>query len=174
MRNATYNYGSISRVLRTQSYSNPNLTPHFTVLSLVSCGRDIGDFSFEKEELLKHISLSRIACKEIFGLNNIYVEVIPCKEYDEESSLITSVTSYIASKQADVEIQITEPDIENNYYYGFRIKIKAEIKTTVYEIGDGGMLDWTQKLLSNKMERMMITGIGFQMLHQLTQTPKDF
>ena len=34
-----------------------------------------------------------------------------------------------------------------------------------HEIGDGGLLNWTQNLLANKKERMLTMGIGIQLLH---------
>jgi hypothetical protein len=39
----------------------------------------------------------------------------------------------------------------------------------VIEIGDGGLLDWTQQLLTNRKERMMTMGIGFSVLHIITK-----
>ena len=38
----TYNFGNVSRVIRTQVFSNPNFTPHFPLLCLISCGMDTG------------------------------------------------------------------------------------------------------------------------------------
>ena len=37
------------------------------------------------------------------------------------------------------------------------------------EIADGGLLDWTQQLLTNKKERMMTFGLGIQVLYHLTK-----
>jgi hypothetical protein len=165
----TCNYCNISRVLRAQAFSDPNFTPHFTVLSLVSCGRDTGSYSFEKEELFKQIALSHESCKEVFGITNFSVEIIPCKGYDEQSPLIVGVVAHVESRLDGVKIKIAEPEYQNDYYYGFRIKFKAEIRGVVYEIGDGGLLNWTQQLLTNQKERMMTTGTGFQMLYQLTK-----
>jgi hypothetical protein len=54
----TYNYSNISRIIRTQVFDNPNFTPHFSVICLISCGKDTGSFNFEKEELLKHLTAS--------------------------------------------------------------------------------------------------------------------
>lgn len=167
--NQTYNYSTISKVVRAQAFSNPDFTPHFTVLCLISCGRDTGSYAFEKEELFKQIALSHEACKEVFGITNISVEIIPCKGYEEQSHLIAGVVAHVEGKLAGIKVKIIEPDHQNAYYYGFRIKYKAEINGVVYEIGDGGLLDWTQQLLTNKKERMMTTGIGFQVLHQLTK-----
>ncbi|WP_343307964.1 hypothetical protein AAHN97_12485 [Chitinophaga niabensis] len=157
----TRNYSNISRILRTQAFSNPHFTPHFSVLCLVSCGRDTGSFNFEREELLKQISISSQICKEVFGIQQLYFEIIPGKGYDSLSPMITDLPDSLA-------ISVVEPDNSNNYYYGFRIKMKIVLDDVVYEIGDGGLLDWTQQLLANKKERMMTMGIGFQILHQLT------
>ena len=46
-----------------------------------------------------------------------------------------------------------------------RIKFKIIADGVEYEIGDGGLLDWTQKLLANKKERMLTMGLGIQLLH---------
>lgn len=169
LKDETYNYSNISRVIRTQAFSNPNFTPHFSVLCLISCGKDSGSFNFEKEELLKHLSASYAICKDFYGLKTICFELIPMKGYDSQSQLITQCVSYIQAEHNDFKISVAKPDQENNYYYGFRIKLKVIINDIEYEIGDGGLLDWTQQLLANKKERMMTMGIGFQVLHQLTK-----
>ena len=67
------------------------------------------------------------------------------------------------------KVSVVEPDYENNYYYGFRIKAKIVVGENVIEIGDGGLLDWTQQLLTNRKERMMTMGIGFSVLHIITK-----
>ena len=92
--NKTYNYSNISRVIRTQVFNNPNFTPHFTVLALISCGRDTGSFNFEKEELLKHLTTSYEICKS-YGVEKIYYEIIPCKGYDSQSPLIIDRKSVV-------------------------------------------------------------------------------
>jgi hypothetical protein len=33
-----------------------------------------------------------------------------------------------------------------------------------WEIADGGFVDWTQRLLENKKERLLISGFGLEML----------
>lgn len=165
--NQTQHYGNISRVIRTQVFDNPNFTPHFSVLCLISCGKDTGSFNFEKEELLKHLTTSYDILHKNYGLEQIYFELIPCKGYDSQSPLITHAISYIRENSNHLKVTAVLPDHENNYYYGFRIKTKVVIDNNVIEIGDGGLLDWTQQLLTNKKERMLTTGIGFQILNIL-------
>lgn len=165
----TYNYSNISRVIRTQTFSNPNFTPHFSVLGLISCGKDTGSFNFEKEELLKHLTTLDEICKNIYGLEQVYFELIPCKGYDSQNPLITNSISYVQERNRNFNVSVVEPDHENNYYYGFRIKLKTILNGVIYEIGDGGLLDWTQQLLANRKERMMTSSIGPQLLYQLTK-----
>lgn len=166
--NNTYNYSNISRVIRTQVFDNPNFTPHFIVLALISCGKDTGSFNFEKEELLKHLTTSYEICKS-FGVDKIYYEIIPCKGYDCQSPLITECISYVREKNSNLDVSTIEPQHDNNYYYGFRIKQQIEIGGNTIEIADGGLLDWTQQLLTNKKERMMTFGLGVQVLYHLTK-----
>ena len=159
----TYNFSNVSRVIRTQVFSNPNFTPHFPILSLISCGMDTGSFEFEKTEIYKHFAITQDVCKSVFGFNNLFFEIIPCKEYDSNSPLISNSLSHI--KNSGFDVRIAESDSQNNYYYGMRIKTKIIADGVEYEIGDGGLLDWTQKLLANKKERMLNMGLGIQLLH---------
>ena len=159
----TYNFSNVSRVIRTQVFSNPNFTPHFPILSLISCGMDTGSFEFEKTEIYKHFAITQDVCKSVFGFNNLFFEIIPCKEYDSNSPLISNSLSHI--KNSGFDVRIAESDSQNNYYYGMRIKVKIIADGVEYEIGDGGLLDWTQKLLANKKERMLTMGLGIQLLH---------
>ena len=145
----------------------PNFTPHFTVLALISCGRDTGSFNFEKEELLKHLTTSYEICKS-YGVEKIYYEIIPCKGYDSQSPLIMESISYVRKKNSNLEVLVIAPEHDNNYYHGFRIKQQIVIGGNTIEIADGGLLDWTQQLLTNKKERMMTFGLGIQVLYHLT------
>lgn len=43
---------------------------------------------------------------------------------------------------------------DNSYYQGVNFKIYVKD----VEIGDGGFVDWTRKLLGNKKERLLISG----------------
>jgi hypothetical protein len=40
----------------------------------------------------------------------------------------------------------------------------VEINGREFEIADGGLVDWTQQLLGNHKERMLISGFGLQLL----------
>ena len=46
---------------------------------------DTGSFEFERTELYKHLAITQKVCKEVFGFENIFFEIIPSKGYDEKS-----------------------------------------------------------------------------------------
>ena len=40
-------------------------------------------------------------------------------------------------------------------------------KNEIFEIADGGFVDWTQQILQNKKERFLIGGIGFEFMFRV-------
>ena len=46
------------------------------------------------------------------------------------------------------------------YYTGLCFKVRADFGAGELEVGDGGFVDWTQKLLGNRKERLLISGYG--------------
>ncbi len=48
---------------------------------------DTGSFEFERTELYKHLAITQKVCKEVFGFENIFFEIIPSKGYDEKKSI---------------------------------------------------------------------------------------
>lgn len=107
---------------------------------------DTGSFEFERTELYKHLAITQKVCKEVFGFENIFFEIIPSKGYDEKSQLVSDTLFY--TKNSGLDIRIAKSDSHNNYYYGIRIKAKIIIDGVEHEIGDGGLLNWTQNLLA--------------------------
>jgi hypothetical protein len=46
------------------------------------------------------------------------------------------------------------------YYTGLCFKVFGVAAAEPFEVGDGGFVDWTQNLLGNRKERLVITGLG--------------
>lgn len=49
-------------------------------------------------------------------------------------------------------------------FKGINFKMYMHTKTETIEVGDGGFTDWTQKMLVNKKERCLISGLGVDRL----------
>ena len=59
------------------------------------------------------------------------------------------------------------------YYRGLSLNIDAELGGQVYSVADGGTVDWTQRLLSDRRERLLISGIGTERVARLLGAGPD-
>jgi ribosomal protein S18 acetylase RimI-like enzyme len=58
------------------------------------------------------------------------------------------------------------------YYRGLSLNIDAELGGEVYSVADGGTVDWTQQLLSDRRERLLVSGIGTERIARLLAESK--
>jgi hypothetical protein len=143
------------RTVRTQKFSGSASTAHFRLFSLVTAGRDTGNFKFESNAMAEHIAVYwRLfqtlkigsSCLGIYGTERGHIEAVIAKIHDLVSS--------------PPEINILG-NRDSNYYP--TVSFSWNLKTSTgheLNIGDGGITNWTEKLLSNSKERLMISGIG--------------
>jgi hypothetical protein len=50
------------------------------------------------------------------------------------------------------------------YYSGLCFKLFGTWDGDAIELGDGGLVDWTQRLLQSRKERLMISGLSIERL----------
>jgi hypothetical protein len=64
---------------------------------------------------------------------------------------------------------VDRPDREGGraYYDRLCFKAFAQVDGERIEIADGGLVDWTQRLLQSRKERLMISGLGVERLATL-------
>jgi len=155
-------YCTTHRHTRAQFFgSAPGMLPHFHLFCNVTAGIDKGSYSFEKESFWEHVILYRNIFNTLFASE---IEIILSERggYKDCSGLISRVMDY--GEQNNISVSIGEPFKENQYYKGFQFTIKTVINGVVYFIGDGGFVDWTQKIIGNKKERLLISAIGLDRL----------
>ncbi|WP_119080605.1 hypothetical protein [Chitinophaga alhagiae] len=163
-----HRYCNISRVLRTQALPDPAYTPHFAVCTLTTMGRDAGSFTFEKTALLEHITAQNTICRQVYGKAQVRAELIPQKGYSATHPLIAACMEHLQAAEPGLAVTVRQQPINKNYYTGLQVKIIVALEEREFEIGDGGLVTWTQQLLSDKKERMFISGLGAQLLHIFT------
>jgi len=151
------------RLLRSQHYDNPDRASHFGLFALCSGGRSRGGLTFEIEVLKLHVCVYVQALRIFLG---------------SDVALQLGVSDFSAhNRKALVEAQLLEPLREafpnlacgfddartggRGYYQDlcFHLYGTSPVGQLV-ELADGGVVDWTQKLLSNAKERLVISGIG--------------
>ena len=163
------NYCTIPRHLRTQAIDeSKGFTPHFKIACAVTAGIDTGDYNFEKESLTSHIRVMNAIFKDYYKVDDISFRFLCRGGYDNSHILASRVHKHIIQQIPKCSITIIEkPQEDIDYYRGIQYKIDIQFKGRTWEIGDGGFVDWTQQLLQNKKERMLSTGIGFDLMYRI-------
>lgn len=157
---------AIQRVTRAQVFGGPASFAHFQLMGVVTAGRDTGGSEFEVQHLTEHL---RIAVAGLAGIGARRVEIaITC--LDEPGKQVLAETRELLAGSAGAKV--TEaPDRKSgrSYYRGLCFKVFAGHGPSLLEVGDGGFVDWTARLLGNRKERLLISGYGVDRLTLATQ-----
>jgi len=153
------------RLLRPHLPNDPASFPHFRIFSLCTAGRDRGSYGFEMAALREHLEfyvrLLQSAQQAGFRLEAVRTSIT---DFDEThyQVLKAKVLDKLSLSYSNVEFMLNqEQESGQGYYSGVRFQIYARDKAgTDYFIVDGGFTDWTQQLLSNRKEWLLISGMG--------------
>lgn len=155
------------RLLRTQFYDNANLVPHFSAFALCSAGKDQGNLQFELSTLVLHIGFYMRALRAFVGAEvPLRVALTDFGVYDRQSVLTSQIFSPIQAAFAGVACVLDDQRTSGrDYYTDLCFHIYATTRSgQQLELVDGGVVNWTQRLLSNAKERCVISGIGSERL----------
>jgi hypothetical protein len=146
---------SVQRVTRAQRFEGPTSFAHFTLLGLVSAGRTSRNRRFERDAAVEHVQFHVDALTNA-GADHLEVRVSDLSDDQRDAPIVAAVHDAI-----DVAV-IDAPERQHGrgYYPGFCFRVDAEIGDAVLEASDGGFVDWTQHLVANAAERLLISGIG--------------
>lgn len=143
---------------RSDRFSRPG-TVQFRLL------RDIEDLfiralpreEFDPVALNEHLAICVAALSEVADSVEIIVSTADTRPGRE---LVDSVRD---RWQERPDVAVTEDPqrlLRQRYYRRACFKINAVIGTETVEIGDGGFTDWTQRMLEDRHERLLISGVG--------------
>ncbi|MCP3991827.1 MAG: hypothetical protein GY724_22330 [Actinomycetia bacterium] len=157
---------AVDRVVRAQQFEGPVSFAHFCLYGLVIAGRDIGDRLFEGaaltsmlETMINVIARSAPGARVQIGLTDFdgrFGDVI-----DRICETITGPTQMCERRPDRGE--------GRGYYPNVCFKLSVETDELQLEIGDGGIVDWTQSLLQNRKERLAIGGLSLERLAGMGQ-----
>jgi hypothetical protein len=77
--------------------------------------------------------------------------------------LLGEVAGLVTNETVSVRID-TERSLGRGYYPSICFKVHVRFGDEEVDFGDGGVVPWTQRLLSNAKERLLIGGIGLDRL----------
>lgn len=163
--NETVRLCASQRVVRAQVFQGPATFPHFRLFSLCTAGRDQGSYRFELEALTEQIEfyLRLLTQARVAGyrLQTIKTSLTAFDESRYEA-LRTQVLEPLAAKYGGLTFEFDQERDQGRGYYvgaGFQIHV-SDLSGQSYFLVDGGFTDWTQQLLSNRKERLLISGLG--------------
>lgn len=154
---------SSHRLLRPQHYDNPDRASHFSLFALCSGGRSRGGLNFELEALGLHIRVYVQALRAFLGPNvALQLGVSDFSTHDRKALLEAQLLSPL--REAFPNLACSFDDVRTGgrgYYHDLCFHLYGTSPTgQPVELGDGGVVDWTQRLLGNAKERLVISGIG--------------
>lgn len=154
------------RLLRAQHYTGSALLAHFGSFALCSAGRDRGNLQFELTTLRLHIHFYLASLRAFLG-SSIPLDVAVTDLDNTHTGLVEAqLFAAIRSEFQGVECLFDEHRTSGRGYYThlcFHIYATTPSGQRL-ELVDGGCVNWTQKLLNNAKERLVISGIGSERL----------
>jgi hypothetical protein len=159
------------RVVRGQAYrAARGVLSHFRLLGLCTAGRDEGSFQFETTSLVEQIAFYLQLLREVSRLgyqtHRLRVTLTDLEQGRREQTLIEQVLRPLVGNHSGVLCEL-DPDRESGrgYYVGACFHIYAtNVAGTEFELIDGGFTTWTQQVLSNSKERLLISALGTERL----------
>lgn len=153
--------GAVQRILRAQPFAAQG-QQHFSVLALVTAGRDRGNRAFETEAFIEQMHALRGAIAQI---TSAPVELRLTDLVDGDvAPLIDAVAATFADRPATTVVVDPNRESGRGYYRDLCFKLIVRTPTGEIECGDGGFTSWTQQLLGNRKERLLTSGLGLDRL----------
>lgn len=162
----TVHLATSHRLLRAQHYQNPDMVAHFSSFALCSAGRDQGNLQFEFSTLRLHIGFYLRALGVFLG-SNVPLQLM-ITDFNEHSRMELLEHELLAPLRVEFENVACGTDEQRTsgrgYYLDLCFHIYVVTSDRRWELVDGGVVNWTQKYLSNAKERLVISGIGSERL----------
>lgn len=136
------------RVLRPQKFDAPGLSTHFHLLGLVSAGRQ------ELPFLLLHLDF-HLRLLHRFGRGPLTVELTDFR--GRHDRLEREVAAPLRQRFPGVTVRF---DPERAGGRGYYRDLCFRVNEGDLQLVDGGVVDWTARLLGDAKERLVISGVG--------------
>jgi hypothetical protein len=156
------------RVVRGQVFGGPATFPHFRLLGMCAAGRDEGSFRFETSSLVEQIAfymrLLQNAARLDYHARQFRIAITDLDGGQRTQALEEQVLAPVAASYPDARCEM-DPNrtTGRGYYVGVCFHLYATNAVGVeFELVDGGFTTWTQQLLNNRKERLLISGLGVE------------
>lgn len=158
------------RLLRPQRFDGPGSFAHFRLFALCTAGRDEGSYRFELDTLLEHLTvyarlLSAVAAIG-YAVEGVRVDITDLADGARQDAVRAEVLAPLAARFPHIQVGFDpRRGAGRGYYTGLCFAIYAvDPSGRAQMLVDGGFTTWTQQLLSNRKERLLISGMGTERL----------
>lgn len=165
---AVVRLATLQRVVRAQR-QQPGGLAHFSLLGLVTAGRDEGGHRFERDAVTEH-ALSLADGLMAAGLGSAQLAVTPLSPAGE--TIAAAVSAQLAGGPVEVVLD-RDRQAGRGYYRDLCFKLCVAVGEQAdggsanpsagaawAEAGDGGFTDWMSRLTASAKERLLISGVG--------------
>ena len=151
---------AFQRVVRAPLVVRSGSLSHFSLLGLVTAGRDDGGHRFEREAVTEHLGIMAAGLAAA-GLAPAQLALTPLSATGE--GIAEAVRSEFDRAGTEV-VMDRERQAGRGYYRDLCFKIEVRGEGTSHELGDGGFTDWAARLTASNKERLLISGLGIDRL----------
>ena len=150
------------RVVRAQQFEGARSFAHFRLLHLCSAGRDSGTSQFVFDALVEHVAIQLRALRTFLGAAApLRVALTDLSTHESSEPWTERVIGALRGDHPDAEFVIDQQrESGRGYYRNVCFKLFVRVADEWLDIGDGGDVDWTARLLSDRRERLFISGVG--------------
>ncbi|MFJ8580659.1 hypothetical protein [Micromonospora sp. NPDC093277] len=158
-RTGEVHLAAVHRVLRAQDFG-PGASAHFRLFTLVSSARDAGSGRTEARLLIRHLVWWRAVLAELAPSAGPRLHATILDPVVGER-MADTVRPALA---ADGILLLDEPDRQRGrgYYVGCALRLTLHDGT--WEVGDGGLTDWTARLAGDAKERCLVSCLATERL----------
>jgi hypothetical protein len=153
---ASVRLATIQRITRGQRYDSPDAFSHFSIFAMATAGRSQAGERFDDEALQEHLGVYVDALSGIADRVEIVLSTA-------DTSIGRRLHDGIHERWASSFVTVSD-DSERlggqRYYRRACFKIHAVAPRGKVEFVDGGFTDWTERLLGDRHERLLISGAG--------------
>lgn len=149
------------RMLRTHAPEAPGFHPHFRLLALVAGGRDRGSFAVEAQLLVEQLDFY-VRLVAAVGGRELRVSLTDLDE--RADALERDVLEPLRDNHGELDARL---DPAREHGRGYYTTACFDVSAGQTSVVDGGFVDWTQRLLSDRKERLLISGAGVERLASL-------
>jgi hypothetical protein len=165
--NVSIELAGCQRAIRAQPFQGPVSFAHFAIFAVASAGRNERGLPFERAAAVRHV-LFHARGALAAGVDAVEIRLSDLSDDGRDSPILDAVRAALAG-ESHITV-LDDPDREHGrgYYPGFCFKVHATREDSTSEIGDGGFVNWTQLLLSDRKERLLTTGTSVDRLTLLS------